>query len=103
MFTSSLHPHEANHAPFASFTRLPLHRAHVHTQTIAIIQPDNHGHFHEKGECEESEHSGPSICCAMWPPRREGETGGHHECGGGRGEEGCPGKSQLFWNLCLLH
>lgn len=50
---------------------------HVCThKNIAIIQPDNHSHFHEKGECEKSEHIGPSICCTMWfPPRREGETG----------------------------
>lgn len=54
-------------------THLLVHTARVHRQTIAIIQPDNHGHFHEKGEFEESEHGGPSICCAMWPPHREGE------------------------------
>ncbi|KAK5909365.1 hypothetical protein CesoFtcFv8_003300 [Champsocephalus esox] len=34
---------------------MPAHNARVHTQTIAIIQPDNRGHFHEKGEFEESE------------------------------------------------
>lgn len=67
--------HEANHPPFHFHTH-GLHNAHVHTQTIAIIQPDKHSHFHEKGECEESEHSGPSICCTMWLPNRVREITG---------------------------
>lgn len=57
----------------SAFTRVMLQKARVHTSSIAIIQPDNHdGHFHEKGECEESEHGSFSICCTMWLPHRGG-------------------------------
>lgn len=56
-------------------TRPPhLHNARVHTPTTAIIQPDNHGHFHENGACVESGHSGLSICCTMWLPHKRGTS-----------------------------
>lgn len=67
-------------------------------QTVAIIQPDNRGHFHEKGGCEESERSGPEhLLRHVASPQR----GRDHECDRRR-EQGYPERSQLF-TVCLLH
>lgn len=46
-FTKTFCSHEARTSTLHS-TRLPAHNARVHIQTSAIIQPDKHGHFHEK-------------------------------------------------------
>lgn len=75
---SLLHPHEAHHPPpstlhFHTHASPQRTRAHTDHRYYSARQP--WGHFHEKGECEESERSGPSICCTMWPPRREADHG----------------------------
>lgn len=59
--------------PIQPFTRLPPYSTRVHTQTAAIIHPDNRTHFHEKGERRELERGSLSICRAMWLPRRAPE------------------------------
>lgn len=41
---STLLLHKFVHSPPCA----PPYKAHVHTQAVAIIQPDNQGHFHEK-------------------------------------------------------
>lgn len=64
-----------------------------------IIQPDNHGHFHEKGDFEESEHGRPEhLLRHVASPRRRKD----HERNR-RKEQWNSDRSQLFCHLCLLH